>query len=100
MTMEKPKKRAFRCHEGQALLELISEKDGMTVQDFSCIATERSGSSLFKACVPKPDSRYLTCQVLECPEGYYPVAIHMKDEESHREGFGFSCALVEETRTS
>ena len=90
----KKTKGGLSCDQGQALLELISERDEEVIQDFHCIPAGQPGYVMRRYCVPKADSKYVTCRTYECPEGYYPVGIHVEDTESGRQGFGFSCIPV------
>ncbi len=91
----KERKGAFQCGEGQAMLELWSETDGKAIQEFSCMDLGRAGASPARYCLPKGDSKYITCEAYTCPEGYHPLAVHMTDTDTGREGMGFSCTPVE-----
>ena len=91
----KERKGMFRCQESQAILGLWSETDGKAIQEFSCVELGESGASVARYCLPKGDSKYVTCEAHTCPEGFYPVAVHMTDKDTGREGMGFSCTAVE-----
>jgi hypothetical protein len=73
------------------MIELRTESDGNPVSEFCCAETTNLKPSMQHFCIPGPDSRYLTCQTHECPEGYSPLALHMEDTETGRVGFAFSC---------
>jgi hypothetical protein len=87
----KNRKGSIRCREGEILVEVISEKGTSMVQDFRCIEPGEARPFMARACVPNEDSKYVTCQSHECPDGYYIAGIHVEDDESGRSGFGFSC---------
>ncbi len=90
----------FKCKEDQAILELWSEREGKAIQEFSCVDLGKSGSAMPRSCVPKGDSKYISCQSFQCPKGYSPAMIHVGDADTHRQGMGFSCLPVEATRSS
>lgn len=81
----------LECGENQAILELWSETEGKAVQEFSCVDLGSSGSAMPRSCVPSGDSKYISCQTFQCPRGYSPAMVHLGDENTERQGMGFSC---------
>jgi hypothetical protein len=96
----KHKMGSLKCGENQAILETWSEREGKAVQEFSCVDPGGSGSVMPRSCVPSGDSRYITCQTFQCPSGYSPVMVHIAEEDTQRQGMGFSCIPVEAKQTS
>lgn len=91
---------SLKCGENQAILEVWSDREGRAVQEFSCVDLGGSGSLMPRSCVPSGDSRYISCQTFQCPEGYYPAMVHLGDKDTERQGMGFWCIPVQAKETS